>query len=123
MFEGRLAEVQDAYSREDYAALRAITTPEMMGYLSEELGSNASRGVRNEVFDVKMLGGSVAEAWREGDREYATVAMKYESRDVTRDRATGAIVGGSDAPTETTEVWSFVRERGAGWKLSEIQEA
>lgn len=122
IFEGRLAEVQDAYSREDYAALRAITTPEMMGYLSEELGSNASRGVRNEVFDVKMLGGSVAEAWREGDREYATVAMKYESRDVTRDKATGEIVSGDESLTETTEVWTFVRERGGDWKLSAIQE-
>lgn len=123
IFEGRLAEVQDAYSREDYAALRAITTPEMMGYLSEELGSNASRGVRNEVFDVKMLGGSVAEAWREGGSEYATVAMKYESRDVTRDRATGAVVSGDESLSETTEVWTFVRERGGDWKLSAIQEA
>lgn len=122
IFESRLAEVQDAYSREDYAALRAITTPEMMGYLSEELGQNASRGVRNEVFDVKMLGGSVAEAWREGNSDYATVAMKYESRDVTRDRVTGAVVSGDESLTETTEVWTFVRERGGDWKLSAIQE-
>ena len=123
IFEGRLAEVQDAFSREDYSALRAITTPEMMGYLSEELGQNASRGVRNEVFDVKMLSGSVAEAWREGNSDYATVAMKYESRDVTRDRATGAVVSGDESLTETTEVWTFVRERGGDWKLSAIQEA
>lgn len=123
IFETRLAQVQDAYSREDYAALRAITTPEMMGYLAEELGANASKGVRNEVFDVKMLGGSVAEAWREGDTDYATVAMRYESRDVTRDRATGAVVSGSDAMSETTEIWTFVRQRGGEWTLSAIQEA
>jgi len=123
LFEGRLAELQDAYSREDYGALRAITTPEMMGYLSEELGQNASQGVRNEVYDVKMLGGSVAEAWREGDSDYATVAMKYESRDVTRERATGRIVSGDESLTETTEIWTFVRERGGDWKLSAIQEA
>lgn len=123
VFEQRLAEVQDAFSREDYGALRAITTPEMMGYLSEELGENASRGLRNEVVDVKMLGGSVAEAWREGERDYVTVAMRYESRDVTRERATGRIVSGDEALTETTEVWTFVRERGGEWKLSAIQEA
>ena len=123
VFETRLAEVQDAYSREDYGALRAITTPEMMGYLSEELGQNASQGVRNEVYDVKMLGGSVAEAWREGSSDYATVAMKYESRDVTRERATGRIVSGDESLTETTEIWTFVRERGEDWKLSAIQEA
>jgi predicted lipid-binding transport protein (Tim44 family) len=123
LFEQRLHEVQSAYSHEDYAKLRAITTPEMMGYLSEELGANASKGVRNEVFDVKMLGGSVAEAWREGSRDYVSVAMRYESRDVTRERATGQVVSGSEDVSETTEVWTFVRENGGEWKLSAIQEA
>src|SRR5690606_16367140 len=32
-FQQRLTELQDAYSREDYAALRKISTPEIMGYL------------------------------------------------------------------------------------------
>jgi len=123
LFEARLYALQDAYSREDYAALRAITTPEMMGYLSEELGATASRGERNEVFDVKMLGGSVAEAWREEGRDYASVALRYESRDLTRERATGRIVSGSEEISETTEIWTFVRERGGEWKLSAIQEA
>ena len=123
VFETRLAQVQDAFSREDYGALRAVTTPEMMGYLSEELGQNASQGVRNEVYDVKMLGGSVAEAWREGDQTYATVAMKYESRDVTRERATGRIVSGDESLSETTEIWTFVRDGGDDWKLSAIQDA
>ena len=123
VFETRLADVQAAFSREDYGALRAITTPEMMGYLSEELGQNASQGVRNEVYDVKMLGGSVAEAWREGDQTYVTVAMKYESRDVTRERATGNIVSGDESLTETTEIWTFVRDGQGEWKLSAIQDA
>jgi predicted lipid-binding transport protein (Tim44 family) len=122
VFESRLGELQDAFSREDYGALRAITTPEMMGYLSEELGSNASQGLRNEVFDVKMLGGSVAEAWREGDRTFVTVAMRYESRDITRERSSGRIVSGDDSLSETTEIWTFVRERGGDWKLSAIQD-
>lgn len=123
VFEGRLAAVQDAFSREDYGALRAITTPEMMGYLSQELGQNASQGVRNEVYDVKMLGGSVAEAWREGDDTYVTVAMKYESRDVTRERASGRIVSGDESLSETTEIWTFMREGSGEWKLSAIQDA
>jgi predicted lipid-binding transport protein (Tim44 family) len=122
-FEQRLQELQDAYSREDYAALRRITTPEMMGYLSEELGQNASNGVRNEVSDVRLLQGDVSESWREGARDYATVAMRYSSRDVTRERGDGRIVSGSEQPTESTEIWTFVRERGGEWQLSAIQEA
>jgi predicted lipid-binding transport protein (Tim44 family) len=121
-FERGLVQLQDAYAREDYEALRRMTTPEMMGYLSQELGENAARGVRNEVFDVKLLSGDVAEAWREGSDQYATVALKYESRDIVRDRATGQIVSGEDRVTTVTELWTFVR-RGAGqWLVSAIQE-
>ncbi|MBN9317797.1 MAG: TIM44-like domain-containing protein [Devosia sp.] len=122
-FERNLAELQDAYSREDYAALRRITTPEVMGYLAEELGANASRGLRNEVFDVRLLAGDVAEAWREGGTEYASVAMRYESRDVTRNRSTGEIVSGDDHVTETIEIWTFQRQNGGPWLVSAIQEA
>ena len=122
-FEKLLREIQEAYGAEDFAALRARTTPEVMGYLAEELGANATRGVRNEVSNVKLLGGDVAEAWREGATEYATVGLRYESVDVTRERATGAVVDGAEEPTESTEVWTFVREPGEDWKLTAIQEA
>ncbi|WP_423068299.1 Tim44 domain-containing protein [Devosia sp. CN2-171] len=122
-FQQRLAELQDAYSREDYAALRVISTPEVMGYLAEELGENASKGLRNEVYDVKLLDGDVAEAWREGATDYATVAMRYESRDITRNRSTGEIVAGDDRVTETTEIWTFMRQNRGQWLVSAIQEA
>lgn len=123
-FETLLTDMQESYGREDYDALRRITTPEMMGYLAEQLGQNASQGVRNEVSDIKLLQGDVAESWREDTRDYATVAMRYELRDVTRDRNSGEIVeGNADALTEATELWTFVRDRGAPWKLSAIQDA
>jgi predicted lipid-binding transport protein (Tim44 family) len=123
IFQQRLTQLQDACSREDYATLRKISTPEVMGYLAEELGENASNGLRNEVFDVSLLEGDVAEAWNEGSAEYATVTMRYESRDVTRNRATGEIVGGEDRVTETTEIWTFVRRNGGDWLIAAIQEA
>ena len=123
VFERRLVELQEAYGREDYAALRRISTPEVMGYLAEELGENASKGLRNEVFDVRLLAGDVAEAWRENNAQFATVAMRYESRDITRNRATGEIVAGDDRMTETTEIWTFVRRNGGDWLISAIQEA
>ncbi len=123
-FEKLLTEVQTAFGREDYAALRAVTTPEIMSYLSEELSQNATSGVRNDVTDVKLLQGDLAEAWREDGSDYATVAMRYESRDVMRDRKDGLVVSGDESnPTETTELWTFVRPAGGDWKLSAIQEA
>jgi predicted lipid-binding transport protein (Tim44 family) len=123
-FQQLLTDVQEAFGREDHAALRRLVTPEMVSYLSEELADNAQRGVKNEVTDVHLLQADVAESWREGDRDYATAALRYESRDVTRERASGKIVDGDeDHPTEATELWTFTRESGSDWKLSAIQQA
>lgn len=122
-FERRLAEVQKAFSDEDHAALRRLSTPEMVSYFSEELADNAKRGLRNEVRDVHLVSADISEAWREGDTDYATAAFGYESVDLMRDRATGRVVEGDERLTETTELWTFVRPRGGEWKLSAIQEA
>ncbi|MBB4002288.1 MAG: Tim44 domain-containing protein [Aurantimonas endophytica] len=123
-FEQRLVAVQAAFSREDYAALRQLTTPEVMSYLAEELSDNATSGRKNDVLDVKLEQGDLAEAWREGPSDYASVAMRFSSIDVMRDRTTGEVVEGNpETPTEATELWTFVRERGGDWKLSAIQEA
>ncbi|ATN35370.1 hypothetical protein ACO34A_16325 [Rhizobium sp. ACO-34A] len=121
-FEGLLKEMQAAYAAEDYSALRRITTPEAMSYLAEELSENATRGVKNDVRDVHLVQGDVSESWREGNVEYATVAMRYESIDVLRDRNNGSVVSGDpDHPSESTEIWTFVRRAGTDWQISAIQ--
>ena len=123
-FERLLGEVQAAFGAEDYAALRAVTTPEIMSYLSEELSQNAVLVRRNEGTRNKLLQADIAEAWSEDGADYATAAMRYESVDIMRDRQSGAVVEGDpDTPTQTTELWTFVRAPGAPWKLSAIQEA
>ncbi len=121
-FERLLTEIQSAYGAEDYATLRRLTTPEAMSYLAEELGENATHGVRNSVSDVRLLQGDIAEAWREDNAEYATLAMRYSSIDAMLDRATGKLVDGDDRnASETTELWTFVRKPGSDWILSAIQ--
>jgi len=121
-FERSLSEIQLAYGAEDLAALRLRMTPEMLSYYSEELAKNASRGVVNQLSAVKLLQGDLAEAWREGDDEYATVAMRYSLVDRTLDRASGRVVEGNDHPQETTELWTFRRVSGGDWLLSAIQQ-
>jgi predicted lipid-binding transport protein (Tim44 family) len=121
-FETMLKKVQAAYAAEDYGTLRKLTTPEAMSWLAEELSDNATKGLKNEVSDVHLVQGDVAEAWNEGGDDYATVAMRYESIDVTRDRATGRVVEGDpDNLTETVELWTFLRKRGGDWQVSAIQ--
>jgi predicted lipid-binding transport protein (Tim44 family) len=87
-FERLLGEVQTAYSNEDLNALRAKVTPEMLSYFSEELSQNASRGLVNKVTDVRLEQGDLAEAWSEGNADYATVAMRFSLNDRMVDRAT-----------------------------------
>ena len=121
-FERLLGEVQAAYSAEDLNALRARVTPEMLSYFSEQMTQNGSRGLVNKVTGVHLAQGDLAEAWREGDSEYATVAMRFTLTDSMVDRASGRVVEGG-SPEEVTEVWTFVRSPGGAWILSAIQQA
>ena len=58
-----------------------------MSYLAEELSQNATHGRATTCRQVRLLQSDVSEAWREGDADYATMALRYESIDVMRDRA------------------------------------
>jgi predicted lipid-binding transport protein (Tim44 family) len=120
-FEKTLGEVQSAYSAEDLARLRRHVTPELLSYFSEELAANASKGVVNRVSDVKLQQGDLAEAWREGDTDYATVAMRFSLNDETLDRDSGRVLQGG--PDEATEIWTFMRVRGGHWLASAIQQS
>lgn len=125
-FEKLLGEIQTAYGREDVDALGARVTPEMLAGFMQELDELAKRGLRNQISDVKLLQGDIAESWRENGTDYATVAIRYGLIDVTLDRATGKVVDGdATRPTEATELWTFRRDgRGGaqGWQLSAIQQ-
>jgi predicted lipid-binding transport protein (Tim44 family) len=121
-FERLLGDVQAAYSAEDLNALRAKVTPEMLSYFSERLSENASRGVINKITNVKLEQGDLAEAWREGAVDYATVAMRFSLIDQMVDRANGRTVEGG-ATSEVTELWTFMRARGGNWLLSAIQQS
>ncbi|MDE2376718.1 TIM44-like domain-containing protein [Bradyrhizobium sp.] len=121
-FERLLGEIQTAWSNEDVAKLHTLATPEMVSYFEKDLGENRARNVVNKVSGVKLLQGDLAEAWREGETDYATVAMRFALVDKTVDRTSGAMVAGSDQPGEVTEVWTFARRRPGDWELSAIQQ-
>jgi predicted lipid-binding transport protein (Tim44 family) len=122
-FERSLIEINAAWSREDVAALSRLATPEMVQYFRDDYAALAERGWKNETRDVKLEQGDLAEAWNEGPRDYATVAMRMSLVDWTRDVKTGAIAEGDpNARQEQTELWTFVRVQGGPWMLSAIQQ-
>ena len=121
-FERTLQEVQAAWSAQDLRHLQSVASPEMVSYFGEQLADQSSRGVRNTVTDVKLEKGDLSEAWSEGGREYATVAMRFSMIDVTRD-ASGRVVDGDPAQRSTaTELWTFMRASSGRWLLSAIQQ-
>jgi predicted lipid-binding transport protein (Tim44 family) len=95
----------------------------MVSYFARDLEQNKARNVTNKVSDVKLLQGDLAEAWREGEADYASVAMRFSLIDTMVDRATGRVVeGNAQEPDDVTEVWTFLRPRGGTWELSGIQQ-
>lgn len=121
-FERLLNDVTLAYAAADLGRLRRLATPEMVSYFGDDLAGHASRGLVSETSDIKLLQGDLSEAWREGDVEYATVAMRYGLTDALVERETGRVVEGSRSPQEVTELWTFMRQRGGQWMLSAIQQ-
>jgi len=121
-FERLLGETQAAWSDEDMARLSRIATPEMVAFFERDMADNRARNQINKVSGTKLLQGDLSEAWREGDTDYASVAMRFSMVDRMLDRSTGRLVGGSEQPQEAVEVWTFVRPRGGNWMLSAIQQ-
>lgn len=122
-FEKLLVGIQDAWTKRDLPLMQRMATPEMIGYFGDLLAEHDQRGVRNQVTQVRLLSGDLSEAWGEGDREYATVAMKFGMIDVTTDASGRVVEGDPNQPTTATEVWTFLRVRGGPWVLSAIQQA
>jgi predicted lipid-binding transport protein (Tim44 family) len=93
---------------------------------NNDLDADLAKGVRNELADVKLLQGDLAEAWVERDAEYATVAMRYQLRDANVDIKSGRVVSGSKSDLQqATEIWTFRRPRGGAtqaWRISAIQQ-
>jgi predicted lipid-binding transport protein (Tim44 family) len=122
-FEKRLYTAQEAYSREDLETLRRIATPEMVMFFADDLARNAGQNLVNRIANVKLLQGDLAEAWREGSTEYATVAMRFSLVDWMVDRVAGRTVSGDPVhPQEVIEVWTFRRDQGGAWMISAIQQ-
>lgn len=122
-FERLLVVIQSAWSERNVDALRRYITPEMVSYFSEKLSANASAGIQNRVEDVRFEAGDLAEAWNDGDLQYATVAMRWSARDYMVRADTGVLLDGRDSErVVATEVWTFVRAPGGRWLLSAIQQ-
>lgn len=110
---GRLfREIRCAYRRNDGDALQTRLTPQMLSRLSTVFLPKGSRSAIES--DATLLKEDLAEAWREGDVEYAAVTIHWAPRDRSGEPAA--------KPREASEVWTFSRVSGQAWLLSAIQQ-
>ncbi|MBU6482484.1 MAG: TIM44-like domain-containing protein [Nitrospirae bacterium] len=127
-FQQLLIDIQTAWSKQDLAGLRRCVTPEMLTYFSTALAENTSQEIENHVEDVVLLRAEVREAWTEGATQYATAELRWSARDYTvsltkQHGEPGYLVEGSEeTPSETSEVWTFMRFQNGKWLLSAIQQ-
>ena len=128
-FQQLLIDIQTAWSKQDLDWLRRFVTPEMLTYFSTALAENISQDIENHVEDVVLLRAEVREAWTEDATQYATVGLRWSARDytmsLTKQRGEpGYLVEGSEeTPTESGEVWTFMRFQNGKWLLSAIQQS
>jgi len=127
-FQELLTDIQTAWSNQDLTGLRRFVTPEMLSYFSTALAEQTSLDIANHVEDVVLVQADVRETWIEGTTHYATIGLRWSARDYTvsltkRRGEPGYLVEGSEeTPTESSEVWTFMRYQNGKWLLSAIQQ-
>lgn len=127
-FQQLLTDIQTAWSKQDLAGLRRFVTPEMLTYFSTALAEQTSLDTQNHVEDVVLLQAEVRESWTEDATHYATVGLRWSARDYTvslmkqRGEAGYLVDGSEETPSESSEVWTFMRFQDGKWVLSAIQQ-
>ena len=115
--------VQKAWSDGDPVALRRLVTPEVAGWIAEDLARDQANGLRNVVEDVTLIKGDISESWRENGLDYATAIITFSARDYMIRLSDGAVAEGDPRhAVEATEAWTFVRGSSGDWVLSAIEQ-
>lgn len=116
--------VQKAWSDGNLLQLKRFATPEVVGFLSEDMSRNASEGLANKVENVTLLKGDVSESWSEDGFDYLTAILSFSCNDYMVSLDDGAVVKGNPGAVVThTEAWTFVRSSSGGrWLLSAVQQ-
>lgn len=115
--------VQKAWSDGNPVALRQLVTPEVAGWIGEDLARDQANGVRNVVEDVTLLKGDISETWSENGMDYATAIITFSARDYMVRLSDNEVVEGDPRnAVETTEAWTFIRGSGGTWVLSAIEQ-
>ena len=100
----------------------------MLTYFSTALAEQTSQDIENHVEEVVLGRAEVRESWTEDATQYATVDLHWSARDYTvsltkkRGEPGYLVEGSEETPSESSEVWTFMRYQNGKWLLSAIQQ-
>ncbi len=124
-----LVKVQQAWSNQDVATLKMLTTPEMSKYFLDSLNQNQSQNLQNKIENLIVLSTTIGESWEEDNLQYATVVLKWSALDynINTDKNIDDPLyvsqGDMHNPSEISEAWTFLRYGANGnWILSAIAQ-
>jgi len=106
-------QIQQAWSGQDLAPVRAFISDGVMERFSIQLEMQQADGLRNEVSAVNVLDARIVEV--ESDAHFDTLHVRIHANAVDREIvvADGAAAAGAAQHSDFVEVWSFLRRPGA----------
>ncbi|TWT39577.1 Dna-J like membrane chaperone protein [Blastopirellula retiformator] len=115
--ENAFRKIQDAWCEQDLTPIHAFVSDGVYERFSLQIEEQHEHGYRNVVEDVRILSISPIEivASRNDQNAFEVISLRVSARakDYRVDRATGKMIPGSKNNESFTEVWTFLRRRGA----------
>ncbi|MDJ0852960.1 MAG: TIM44-like domain-containing protein [Myxococcota bacterium] len=111
---GAFARIQSAWSAQDLGPVRGWLSDSVAERFSVQLEEQRERGFRNRVADVEILVSEILEVESRELFDSMAVRIRAKATDERVDLETGKRIEGSRlVGAEFTEIWSFLRRRGA----------
>ena len=116
--------IQGAWGNRDLYPVQDIIDTDARDFLNQEISRLRAARQINRLENIAVRGSDIVEAWRDSDREFATVKYTANLLDFTVDEQTQQVVEGSKThPVKFEEYWTFSKSPSSQWKLSAIQQS
>jgi predicted lipid-binding transport protein (Tim44 family) len=127
-FENLLLQIQNAWSQQDTATLRQLSTPEMYQFFEETIRDNQQRNIANYISGVQLMKLEVLDTWQEHNAKFVKTALTWKAIDYAVNTSLPSndpgylIDGNMREPTMASEIWTFTSEYNGPWLLAEISD-
>jgi hypothetical protein len=105
--------LQGAWSAQDLSAVRPFISDGVHERFSLQFAEQKAQGYRNAMQDVAVLEATIADSATDAVYDEVAVRIRARAQDFRVSLADGRRLPGPAVPSSFTEIWSFLRRRGA----------